>query len=592
MKVEALLKSAIEAHRKGLLKSADRLYQDVLGVVPNHPDALHLSGLVAYQSGNPGRAERKIRQAIQGDPRQGVFYCNLGNILVDQGDHDEAAAAFQKAIELNPVLFEAHYNLGNLLIKNHQFEKAVSCLKKAISVRPKSAGAWNNLGIALERTGKLEAAAESFERAIQQQPDFFEAYRHLGDTFWKQSQPETALSQYRKAISLKPNHIEAHMNMGNVFHALGHLEEAAGCYQTVLQIDSRHVDAHANLGKTLVDQGKLDEAVSCYRQALSIKPEDGNLTFDLSTVLLLQGKFKKGWEGYDRRFERRGWERTYPYRFDIPRWDGSPFPGKRLFVHCEQGFGDVLQFARYLPMVKARGGEVIFEVPKPLMRLMENFAGTDIVIEGPSKHNMSTQCDFYAPLLSLPGLFGTTLENIPCSVPYLHSDPEKASLWRKNFSGKGIQVGLVWEGKATDPNRSCPVEQFEPLGEIQGVRWFGLQKGKAADRALHLTEKMELVNLGEAFDDFSDTAAAIACLDLVISIDTAVAHLAGAMGKPVWVLLKSTPDWRWLMDREDSPWYPTMRLFRQTRYGEWEYPVRCVVRELKRMVHHAALRTS
>ena len=569
MTLRTVLSQAIHYHQEGRLTAADNLYSKILKINPNHPDALHLSGLIAHQSGKHPTAADLIRRAIEIDPNQAVFYCNLGNVMVSLGNSMEAIMSFQKAIALNPELVEAQYNLGNVFVKENKLEKAISCFRRTVDLKPDFPEAHHNLGIVLCKMNKFDEAIACLLDALRQKPNFPDAYRTLADVLKDQNRPVQAIGFYEKAIALKPDYVEAYVNKGNVFSEQGRLREAADSYQHALRINSASMDAYANLGKVLVDQGKLLEALDCYDKGLALDPDNGELIFDRSTLLLLMGNLAEGWEGYERRLDRPGWKKTYPHRFEIPRWDGLSFEGKTLLVHCEQGFGDILQFARYLPMVKANGGNIVFEAPKPLLKLFKAFPGVDALVEGPSMDKPGAGCDYFIPLLSLPGLFGTTLSSIPARIPYIHADLEKVEHWRKNIFGDKIKVGLVWEGKTTDAKRSCPIESFGGLAEIQGVQWYGLQKGRAADRVADLPGEMGLVNFGEAFEDFSDTAGAIENLDLVITIDTAVAHLAGGMGKPVWVLLKFSPDWRWLMTREDSPWYPTMRLFRQPRPGDW-----------------------
>ena len=575
-----ILKRAIDCHQKGFLEDAQNLYAEILKIDPNHPDALHLLGLIAHQSDKNDLAADLITRAIDIDPDQALFHCNLGNVLTSSGDLKRAIASYGKAVDLNPELVEANYNLGNALYQERKLDKAVFFLRKTVILNPDLPEAHNNLGIALHKSGRLDEAMECFEAALQQKPDSPDVYINFGRVLEEQNKPDQAIQQYKNALVRKPDYAEAYFNIGNVLHTQGKLDEAVTFYKKALQTNPEYVDAYANLGKTLKGQGKLEDALSCYDRAITLEPESADLIFDRSTVLLLGGDLLEGFKGYERRFDRVNWKKTYPYRFKIPRWDGSSFAGKTLFVHCEQGFGDNLQFVRYLPMVKARGGKVVLETSKPLMRLFKGLQGVDELVEGPSDGGMSLGYDFYVPLMSLPEIFETKLETIPAQVPYLQADPQKARLWQERMRREGLQVGLVWQGKDTDPNRACSVEQLAPLFGVRGVQWYGLQKG-GKDKS---GGEIPAINFGEEFDDFSDTAGAIDNLDLVISVDTSVAHLAGAMGKPVWVLLMFSPDWRWLMNREDCPWYPTLRLFRQPQPGDWEAVIRRVTEELNVLV--------
>jgi len=294
----------------------------------------------------------------------------------------------------------------------------------------------------------------------------------------------------------------------------------------------------------------------------------------------LSGDFHQGWQKYSWRQKTIWKDIIYPHHHKEPRWDGSTFVDKSLFVHCEQGFGDTLQFVRYLPLVKARGGTVLFEVWPSLMNLLHGFEGVDELAELSINRSM-VKFDCYISLMDLPKIFGTTLDTIPCDVPYIHADLTKADYWRGRLDGADFKVGIVWAGKpehGNDHNRSCELKHFASLGEIEGVKLYSLQKG---DAAAHLDNSSGIIGLADQFEDFTDTAAVIENLDLVISVDTAVVHLAGAMGKPVWTLLPFAPDWRWMLERDDSPWYPTMKLFRQEKWGDWSGLFARVAQQLK-----------
>ncbi|MHC4559809.1 MAG: glycosyltransferase family 9 protein, partial [Planctomycetota bacterium] len=302
---------------------------------------------------------------------------------------------------------------------------------------------------------------------------------------------------------------------------------------------------------------------------------------------LLSGNYIEGWKGYRRRRNTDLKALTDYHRSGKPRWDGSSFEGKRLFVHYEQGLGDNIQFIRYLPMVKARGGTVIFETIKPLIGLLQGFPGVDELVEYFPDKKSSVDFDVYTSLLDMPNIFGTTLETIPAEVPYIRAEPAKTQYWRNRLAGPDFKVGIVWAGSPVHGNdryRSCILACFEPLTKIAGLQLYGLQKGKAAAQMDELAETIPLTNISKEFGDFTDTAAAIENLDIVISVDTSVLHLAGAMGKPVWALLPFAPEWRWMLNREDSPWYPTMRLFRQRSWSQWDPVFQQVAEELRIIV--------
>ena len=332
-----------------------------------------------------------------------------------------------------------------------------------------------------------------------------------------------------------------------------------------------YAEAHNNLGATLQKQCEFDEAMAGYDRAIELKPDYAEAHFNRSLLLLLTGNFKEGWPEYEWRLRKKD---NYCLNIQQPRWDGSPLNGRNILVHAEQGYGDAIQFARYLPLVKAKGGNVILECRKVLTRLLKGVAGVDKISEPLSDKSQNIQFDLHVPLLSLPGIFNTTLDTIPSDVPYIKPDPELVSQWNVKLGRNGdFKIGIVWAGSKTYKNnlsRSCLLSDFVSLAKIPGVTFCSLQKESASKEAHNPPGGMKITNLDKGLNDFADTAAVIANLDLVISVDTAVVHLAGAIGKPVWTLLPFAPDWRWLLNRDDSPWYPSMRLFRQTKPNDWD----------------------
>ncbi len=513
---------------------------------------------------------------------------NMGVVLLVEGRLDEAASAYQQAIEIKPDFPEAHNNLGVTLQKQGKLGSAIKCFQKSVRLNTRYAEAYYNMGRAFYTQERLDDAEQSYRMALKQNSAYAEAHHNLGLLLHKQGKFDQAAACYRKTLQLKPDDANAYYDMGNIFWDQGNFEEMTRWYQKALAFTPDKAEAYNNLGKMLQDQGKIKEAETYFQEAIRSKPDFSEAHFNRSIALLLLGKYAEGWKEYEWRFKKSNWKNIYPYRFEQPRWDGTSFAGKKIFVHCEQGLGDTIQFARYLPMVKARGGRVIFEVPKPLMNIFDNFPGIDQLVEISSTEKTAEDFDFSVPLLSLPGMFQTTLETIPGKVPYILADPHKMRVWQKIVDKDHFKVGIVWAGgilHKKDSGRSCSLKQFLPLTRIAGVRLYGLQKGPASQQVEEFSNQIHIKNYGEKFEDFTDTAGLIENLDLVISVDTAVAHLAGAMGKPVWVLLPFTPDWRWMLNREDSPWYPTMRLFRQKKRGCWDEALQYVADELSQWVH-------
>ena len=615
------LNAAVEHHQAGRLEEAEKLYRQVLQTDKDHPAALHSLGLIAHQRGKDDIAIDLISKAIVGNPHIARFHNSLGLVLEACGKLEQAIEAYQQAILLNSDYAEAYNNIGIALQSLGRYEAAVDSCSTAVQLAPGFAHAHNALGFCLEMQGKYEEAAKSYAKAIELKDDFAEAYNHLGVVFSSLGRYDEAIENFSQALDIEPNYAEARNNLGIALKALGRLDEAIENYvqaiqpspdfpeayynlanalrdqdnpidaiehyQEAIRLKPDYVEAYYNLANVLYGQRQLADAIENYQMAVSLKPDCADAHWNFSLALLSSGTLAEGWKHYQWRHKAVLGTATYPHRYDAPRWDGSSFVGKKLLIHYEQGYGDTIQFVRYLPMAKARGGTVILEARKPLLSLLRSFPGIDELVEASPEKKPAVKFDYYASLMDLPGIFGTTLETIPADVPYILAGPQKVSQWQSKFGGKDFKVGIVWAGqpaKKNDRYRSCPLNCFEQLAAIPGVKLYGLQKGQAAAQASELSSQSDLTNLGEDLSDFGDTAAIIDNLDLIISIDTAVAHLAGAMGKPVWVLVSSRPDWRWMMDREDSPWYPTMRVFRQEKLGGWDHLFRCVTEELKMLV--------
>jgi len=491
---------------------------------------------------------------------------DIAATLHHTGDIQQAAIHYQKILKTEPDQPDALHALGLIAFRLNKYETAIELIGKAIGLNPEAPHFHYNSGLVFIALKKREEAIQAFRKAIKMKSDYSEARYNLALVLKEQEQFEDAAENFKQAIRLTPDDSDAYYNLGNTYEALGRYEAAIDNYQLAIKQNPDFAAAFNNLALVLKAQGRIDEAIRVSRRAIRLKPDLAEAHWNLSLALLLKGKFEEGWKKHEWRFQRGEKNTIYLHDFGIPRWDGSSFYGKRLFVHSEQGLGDTLQFIRYLPMVKRRGSTVVFETFRPLLGILRDFPGIDELVEiSPNRHHAES-CDFYLPIMSLPMIFGTDIATIPLNIPYIFADPVQ---WKNRINGKGFKVGIVWAGKPeheNDKNRSCALKHFLPLTQIPGIVMYGLQKGDAAHQIESLGGIMNMVNFDQELKDFSDTAAAIENLDLVITVDTALAHLAGAMGKEVWTLLPFAPDWRWLLERDDSPWYPTMRLFRQ------EYP--------------------
>jgi tetratricopeptide (TPR) repeat protein len=585
--VATTLELAARHHQGGQLQEAEQLYRLVLQSNPDNPSALHSLGIIAHQTGKHDIAIELIKKAIANDP-QIPQYCNtLGLVFEALGQFEQAALAYNQAVSIKPDYAEAYHNKAIALQSQGRYAAAVEECKQAVSIKPDYAEAYNTMAFSLEKQKLYTEAIENYKQALQFKPDYAEAYNHLGFVLNKQGRSAEAIKIYRRALQVDPNYVEVYNNLGIALKDQEQFAEAIKIFEQALRIDPDFAEGYYNLANSLRDEGQCDEAINNYKQAIRLKPDYGEAHWNMSLTRLLSGNFIDGWKGYR-------WRQNIDLKIligrhyaDRPRWDGTPFEEKRLFVHYEQGLGDNIQFVRYLPMIKARGGTVIFETLKPLIALLKDFPGADQIVENHPDGKPSVDFDVYTSLLDMPNIFATTLDTIPAEIPYIHADPVKAEYWRNKLAGPYFKVGIVWAGSPTHGNdryRSCRLECFAPLTTIDNMCLFGLQKGKASTQMEETTGILPIINISKEFDDFTDTAAAIENLDLVISVDTSVLHLAGAMGKPVWALLPYAPEWRWMLNRRDSPWYPTMRLFRQKEWGQWEPVFNQVAQELKTIV--------
>jgi tetratricopeptide (TPR) repeat protein len=500
---------------------------------------------------------------------------------------------------------------GIQLMNSGKLDQAEDLFHQMLQTHENQSVALHLMGVLSHRRGKSHDAISYIIRAIENNPRIAVYYYNLGYIFSALGLFERAIKAYKDSISLNPNYAEALNNLGLLLYDQNKIEESIVLFQQAIRSRSDYTNAYYNLGKAFQAQGNPQAAIAAYDQVLKILPDSAETRFNRSLSLLLTEKYEEGWVEYEQRFRNlndpiKKWNKK-----DAHRWDGDSFVGKRLLVVDEQGIGDTLQFIRYLPMVKELGGTVIFETIGSLMRLLGNFQGIDELWNRSSVDRSDSAFDLYIPLMSLPGIFNTSLETIPDRVPYIFSDPTKTQFWRRQLKKGKINVGIVWKGKTTSEYRQIRVsglehlnlgwagqpactfaskrlaclDNFVPLTEIEGIQLYGLQKGNAADQARTISGSVNVINLCEESTDFSEVAAAMENLDLIISVDTALAHLAGAMGKPVWVLIPFVPDWRWLRVREDSPWYPTMRLFRQTKKNEWDDVFQRAAEALHALVH-------
>jgi tetratricopeptide (TPR) repeat protein len=555
----AKLQQAMALHRQGRLTHAQAIYEKILKLQPRHFDALHLLGVVAAQTNNPVRALTLIGKAIAINPHHADAFCNQGTAFKALGQFDAALRSYDQAIAIRPDYAEAHCCRGTVLGELRRWNEALRSCERAIELKPPYADAYCSRGAILKALGQLDAALASYDRAIALNPNFVEAHNERGIVLRESGDRGAALASYERALAANPDYVQAHLNRGNVF----------------------------------MDLYRLDEALSSFGRAIALKSDFAEARANRASILLLRGEFAQGWADYEWRWSVKSRSiARQKGNFSQVLWLGrKPIAGKTVLLVAAQGLGDTLQFCRYATLVARLRATVMLQVPRPLVAVLSTLEGVAAVY---GDEEPLPAFDTYCRITSLPLAFQTTLSTIPAQVPYLRSSAAKALRWRQRLGEKvKARVGLTWsglfrpneqEGWSVLNHRIIPLTKLASL-KRPDIEFYSLQKGQPAESELeHLRaahwDGPELIGCADELHDFSDTAALIEQLDLVISVDTSIAHLAGAMGKPVWILLCFDSCWRWLTQRSDSPWYPTARLYRQERPGDWDSVVERVRQDL------------
>ncbi len=490
-------------------------------------------------------------------------YFQSGVRLHGAGRLHEAEQVYRQVLTEAPRHADSLHMLGVIASQCGQPQAALSCIDQAIAIKPSAVMFHVNRAGALLALRQLDAALSACQAALRLQRNSAEAYQVMGHVLSDLGRPDQALAAYRDALRLKPDLPDLHDNIGLALRQAGRLEEAVVALRQAVKRTPRDAQAQGNLAGVLKELGRVADAEACYRAALRINPDDPVLHLNLGIVLLLRGQFDDGWQEYEWRF-RAGATALPPC--DKPRWQGEDLAGRRLLIRAEQGMGDTIQFCRYLPVAADRGS-VVFEVQPGLRHLMGDLAAEVIEVGEPLP-----PFDLWCPLLSLPRLLG----NQAPLPPYLIADADRIATWRDRIGAHGRRIGIAWQGNpsaAAERGRSVPLRAFLPLARVPGVRLINLQKHHGLEQLGAAPEELKVESLGDSFDAdadaFIDTAAVMHCLDMIVTSDTSIAHLAGALGRPVWVALQRVPDWRWLLEGGACSWYPTMRLFRQTEEGDW-----------------------
>lgn len=587
MSIVQELNAARKHHEGGEWKRAEDAYRELIGKWPTEPLVWRSLGDLCRDRGALQEAEGSYHRALEVAPSDAESLNGLGITLGQARKTTEAINAFRNAILVAPDYAQVHHNLGVALVESGDLDGAIDAFQDAIRIKPDYPEAFLSLGNAYAAHGDHEAAAKAYRDGLRLRPDSADALNGLGLALTGLHRADEAAVFLRHAIRLRPEMTGAYNNLGLALAELGNYVEAEAVYEHALRLDPNYAEAHVNLGNAFKEQGRLTEALACYDIALSLKPQSATARWNRSLALLQNGDFARGWSEYGSRHLRKG---GTPARvFSQPSWDGSALDGRRVLVYSEQGLGDAVQFVRYAGLLKSAGAQVLFEAPSPLARLLSSCPLIDrLIIEG----EPLPEFDVHVSMMDLPRLFRTTLESIPSGIPYLFAEPDRVRRFGEQLaSNAGFRVGIAWQGNPHhqwDRHRSVRLTEFEPLAAIEGVQLISLQRGPGVEQIDALTSRFALIELLDrsAPDEqgVADAAAIIANVDLVITVDTAVAHIAGAMGRPTWVLLSTMVDWRWLLNRDDSPWYPTMRLFRQERRGDWPPVFERAAGELRRQL--------
>lgn len=606
---------AYAAHRDGRLADAERDYRAAIDADPVHTDALHLLGVLRHQQGRHEEAADLVGRAVALRPNDAALQLNLGNALKALGRLDGAIERFRNALSLAPDFPLAHYNLGNAYAQAGRHEDAVDAFQKSLRLQPNDASTYNNLGNALHALGRADEAIAAFSRALALRPGHAGAHNNLGMAFAALGRGDDAIEQFRAALTAEPRYVAAHFNLGNALDAMGRHGEAAAAFEAVLALQAAFPPALLGLGNALAALGRHTEAIArferavgldpqlalawlglgnahhalgnheaalrAFDQALRLRPDLASAQLNRALTLLTLGDFARGLPAYESRLDIaaisaspvESGARPVAGAASPPRWRGEPIDGQTLWLDAEQGFGDTLQFLRFVPLARERASRVVLTVQRELAPLVAPLAQAwrvTMAIAGEAR----PRADLHCPLLSLPYALGTTLDTLPAPRRYLDVPVSYRRRWRGSLGGHAkVKIGLAWSGRIqAHENRAMPVSALAPLLALPGVDWLVLQPNLTDDdkRALDtLARTASIHRFDDRIGDFADTAAIVDRLDAVVSIDTSIAHLAGALGKPLWLMLPFAADWRWFTNTDRSPWYPSARLMRQPAPGQW-----------------------
>ncbi|NTW68854.1 MAG: tetratricopeptide repeat protein [Chlorobiaceae bacterium] len=603
---EAYLNRGMVLYDQGAFEDALASFEKALDLKPDFAKAYFYKGVLLHDLNQLDVALASFDQAIALKPDYAEAHANRDLVLKDlvppppsndltaaqinakfqqalilhqQGQIAQAKVFYEQILKVLPKHVDARHLLGVIALQSKEYQKAVDLIDQAIAIYPDNATFYSNRAIALKELKQFEHALANFDKAIALNADYAEAYSNRGNTLYGLRMFDEALKSFDRAIALKPDFPEAHSNRGNTLQELNLFDAALECYDKAIDLKADYPEAFSNRGLTLQQLNRFDEALESFEQAIALKADFPDAWLNKALALLQRGNFKSGWKLYEWRWKYEKF--TSPHRnFMQPLWLGKEsLEGKTILLHAEQGLGDTIQFSRYVHSVAELGAHVILELPQPLYGLLKNLDGvTHAVTQG----DPLPEFELHTPLLSLPFAFNTELDSIPSARQYIKTDPIKLEHWKSRLGvKKAPRVGLVWS-TSVKPDKNRNIALAELIQQLPGgFEYVSLQKEIEDHDRETLQISAEIVHFDDELEDFSDTAALSELMDVVISIDTSVAHLAGALGKPVWILLPFTPNWRWLLDRADSPWYDSARLYRQQHFGDWQSLLEKVARNLQ-----------
>ncbi len=564
------MERAISAYRSGEFAEAARLCDAILAAEPRHLDAINMAGALALQAGNTPAALAHFSRAVEVAPDFSQGFNNRGVVLQQMKRWDEALASFVRAAAIEPAFVDAVYNRGVVLSEMKRWDEALQAYARALELDPRNARVHNNRGNVLQKLKRWDEALAGYQKALELRPDYPEALTNRGAVLRELRRWDEAVRDYGKALALRPDYAEALSNLGLALKEMNRWDEALRYCDRALQVRPGFPEALNNRGFVLHDLRRWDEALASYQQSIDARPDYAEPRWNMSLLHLLRGDYARGWDLFEWRWKTEDIAPQFR-AFAEPLWLGKEdIAGKTMLVHSEQGLGDTIQYARYVHEAAARGAHVIFETPAALRPLMaSSFPEATIV----AKNAFHGAIDFQVPLVSLPLAFGTTVETIPARVPYLAVEEARQREWTERLGPRTKKrIGIAWAGnpaQRNDHNRSMAFRHLAPLLEMD-FEFHCLQKDLRPGDGEALMRLRQVRRWDAELGDFADTAALANALDLVISVDTSIAHLAGALGRPTWILLTWMADYRYFLDREDSPWYPSARLFRQPGAGDWD----------------------